>query len=101
MKLQARRNKIRAFSAEIAEGAGAVPLGDTATSGGPQQFEVQQGLDFRGSVAVDLAAEANFFKIRAGPDFRFHVDLHASRMKLLRAEQMPAQLVAAILGHIF
>jgi hypothetical protein len=40
LQLQARPHDIREISAEIAQSAGTVPLGKTATCGGPQQFEV-------------------------------------------------------------
>ncbi|AXC14683.1 hypothetical protein ACPOL_5435 [Acidisarcina polymorpha] len=60
---------------QLAKRTGAVPLGEATTGSCPQQLEFQQGLDFRGGVAVDLAAEGHFFKIRACPDFRFHVVL--------------------------
>ena len=72
LELHAEGRDLRAAPGKITEWAGAIPLGNATTGGTPQQFEFHQGLDFGGGVAVDLAAEAYFFKIRAGPDFCFH-----------------------------
>jgi hypothetical protein len=90
LQLQARPRNIGEFSAKVTKRAGTVPLGKTAACGGPQQFEVHPGL-FCGCVAVDLAAEAYFFEIRAGPDFHFHCYL-----PLQKAERPSAYLATII-----
>jgi hypothetical protein len=70
--LQAGPNQFGKSTGKIAQTAGTVPLGKTAAGSCPQQFKVHQWLNFCGGVAVDFASELNFFKIRAGPDFRLH-----------------------------
>ncbi len=65
----------RIFSGEVTELAGAVPLGNTASGGSPQHFELKHSLQFCGCVAVDLATEVYFLEIRTGPGLRFHGDL--------------------------
>jgi hypothetical protein len=67
LQLHAGRGYFRVRSGECAGLAGAIPLGEAATGSCPQQFEFQQRLNFRRGVAVDLAAQANFLKIRTGP----------------------------------
>jgi hypothetical protein len=75
LKLKPRWNNPGFQPAKSTKFAGAVPLGDAATGGRPQQPEIQHPLDFRGGVAVNFTSEAYFFEFRAGPDLVFHGSL--------------------------
>ena len=75
LKLEPRRNYPGLQAAKRTKFAGAVPLGDPATGGRPQQPEIQHPLDFRRGVAINFTTEAYFFEFRAGPDLVFHGSL--------------------------
>jgi hypothetical protein len=67
------RHRCGVAASALTEGAGTIPLRKAAAGGRSQELETQQGL-FRGGVAVDFAAQGDFFEFGTGPGLEGHVD---------------------------